>query len=76
MKVKLNLLEWKIKIKDSGARVIAGKYEIKSGGTVLAKQHFNDGYGDVLPITFSTQLIVKMEELEKEIAKEIQEMVE
>ena len=74
MNVKLKLVNWKIgenEDKKQVAPIISGDYKIKCGAKTIAKQSFNSGYGSI-DFPFSSELISKIEELQKEIAKEIE----
>lgn len=71
MKVNVITKNWALKEID-GIKKITGTYKLMCGGTEVANQNFNDGYGDTTLI-FPTELVLEVEQIGKKIEAAITE---
>jgi len=72
MQVELKVNDWSIQAptKNEKYPTIVGEYKVMMAGKSIASQSFNSEYGKT-KISFSSDLINKIIELEKEIVDEI-----
>lgn len=70
MSMQIETKSWKLITKEDGSKLIAGEYEVRAGGAVVAKQAFNDGYASVT-VPLSPEVMVEVCKLDKMITEEI-----
>lgn len=67
--MKIEMKAWKI-IDKEGQKVVAGSFCVKQGDKEIASKEFNDGYGTI-DINFPPSLLVKAEEIDKEVREAV-----
>lgn len=79
MDLRIELKSWKIGWKKDddkkSPKVIGGEYVVMCGSKVIASKDFNLGYGAVM-IQFPASMMVRAEELDKEIKTAIENFLE
>jgi len=75
MQVELKVTRWEIgQDEKSKQPKVSGEYELLMAGNNIATQSFNSGYSDKA-IPFSSELIIKLKAIEKDIVAEIEQLL-
>ena len=70
METNIVTKDWKVITKSDKTKTIAGNYDVKVGGAVLATTAFNEGYG-CTDISIPAELMVEAELLDAKIRQAI-----
>ena len=73
MEMDIIVSQWKLKLDDeTKQKTIAGKYQVRMGGSVVSESGFNDGYGST-KISIPSKILAELEETDEKIKRAIVE---